>query len=134
MTRPPVIPSDAPLKDRLLNYIQRTDYVSFAELRNHFAEAREDGDCGLTLPGRPNSVMWRGMSDAYCDALASLLKAGEIHPQTSCLMVYMVDGGMLTLPLGKRIGKTDFKKPHWIPVTLRCTEAVREHPAPVKEI
>lgn len=118
--RPPEAPPDAPLKDRIVNYIERTDYVSFAELRNRFGgDGRLDGDFCISLPDRPNSVLWSGMSEEFCDVMRALIREHAVDLAGSCSLTYMIDGGMPSMPVAKRIGKQDFKSPRWVPITFR---------------
>jgi hypothetical protein len=103
------------ISDRMLAYIKATDHVSFAELGNRFAECR-DGDYAVTLRDK-NLILWAGMSQEACEAINAMLTAGTIHANPASTLIYLCDGTALRYPVAKRGGP--YKKPHWLPVTLR---------------
>jgi hypothetical protein len=102
------------LKDRVVAYIQATDYVSYAELSNRFSEFR-DGDLAISM--RENLYLWAGMTQEAVDAIQALREEGAITVKPSSLLVYLADGRSLSFPIARRV--RDYKKPHWAPTTLR---------------
>ena len=107
------------LKDRVLEYIGSTDYVSFAELANRFGDHFKGGEHCIEL--RHNLVLWAGMSAEAATAMRELLNDKEIAAQPSSMWVYLADGSALTFPIAKRV--RTYTKPHWAPVTLRPAKA-----------
>jgi hypothetical protein len=102
------------ISDRMLAYIRDTDHVSFAELSRRFPECRE-GDYALTLG--ENLILWAGLSQEASKALNALLENGVIHAKPCAMLIYLIDGAIPKYPVAKR--NVPYKKPHWLPVTLR---------------
>jgi hypothetical protein len=105
--------------DAVVQLVKARDYVSFTEIERLLAQrgVSTQGDVTLTLPDRPSIVLWAGMSDAFFEIMAAVLRGRRIHLIPASQLVYLVDGGMLRLPLAKRV--IQYKKPHWLPVTFR---------------
>jgi hypothetical protein len=105
-----------PLKERIREYVEQTDYVSFAELDNHFGISGGDH----TLETVPNLFLWIGMTAEAANAINELLAEHAVYCHPSSLLVYLIDGRRPDMPIPKRMpGASGFKKPHWAPVTLR---------------
>lgn len=111
----------ATLKERLLEYITGTDFVSFAELGNRFGKEFQDGE--MSISKGENVVLWAGMTECGAQAVSELLDEGAIQIEPCRTLVYLIDGSCLTLPVMKRPRR--YKKPHWLPVTLRPVQASR---------
>lgn len=97
-------------------WIRVRNYITFVELSS-WLEARgiePKGDFEISLI--PNVVLWSGMSQAFCDVVEGVRPLTELHGST--VLVYLIDGGMLKMPIAKRPPKAGYKKPHWAPVTL----------------
>jgi hypothetical protein len=104
----------ASLKDRVMAYIEATDYVSYAELANRFSEFK-DGEFAISL--RQNLILWVNMTEDAVQAIDELRAEKRITVNPSSLLVYLADGMSLNMPIAKRV--RDYKKPHWVPTTLR---------------
>lgn len=105
----------------LLFYIRTEDYVSFAEL-DRWLEARGVSTRGpYCIEIAPGVVLWGAVSEQYCDIVDALLPHLELVPCSS-LLVYMVDGMLSGLPIAIRPPKAGYKKPHWLPVTMRTKQ------------
>jgi len=126
----PASPDDVKaLRAAILSYVERSDWVSFAELQNSLGRYRapeEDplpervGDWALTIPERPNTVIWAGMSLAFLDAVSTLLEERRVFLHSGSALSYLCDGGALQFPVAKRPSRSrDYKKPHWLVVFLR---------------
>jgi hypothetical protein len=118
------------LKEDIWDYVQRTDYVSFAELDRRFGETYEmDGDYGIELGALPNAWVWSGMSEEYAQAIIELRNEGRIQYESASELVYFFDGGMLQMPIARRLRKDGYMQPRWLPVTIRpaskCAKANR---------
>jgi hypothetical protein len=104
------------MSERMLEYIRHNCGVTLLELVNHLgADAR--GDLSVALPGHPNIVLWSDVSEEFVSALSSIQQDTEVLPTS--FLTYLYDGGMLTLPIAKRIPRgSDYNKPHWLPIVL----------------
>jgi len=102
------------MADRIFDLIAVSRGVTFAEIFNVIGEeAREN----LTWEISPNTALWRGISQTLYEAFK--LMHQEIVPQWTNFLIYVNDGEVLNLPIGKTISKTGYKKPHWYPVVFR---------------
>ena len=107
--------------ERMLEKVRAYGHVSFPELMRSYGEGAE-GNFAMTLPERPNTVLWAGMSEAFLDAFDEI--GGWIEPAPAHILVYLADGGLLKMPIARRPSKTqDYRRPHWIPLTFN----VRRH-------
>ena len=104
-------------------YVRAFDYVTFAELVRYLEpHADVRGDLAIISNKDPNITIWMGLSTAFVDALAGLLKQGRMHYAPASLLTYMIDGAFPVLPIAKRPPKRGYKDPHWLPVCLRPGE------------
>lgn len=105
-----------PLKERIRDYVVRTDYVTFAELDRHFKIS--GGDHSIEM--RHNLILWTNMHAEASAAIVELLAEQAIHIHPSTQLVYLIDGSFPNLPIPKRMpGAGGFKTLHWLPATLR---------------
>ena len=113
------------LKDKVIDRVQRYDWTTYVELGNLAAESVGAGTWAHQ-DINTNVVFWAGMSEEVATAIDEAFAEGYIHPHGSDSLVYMMDGGMLKLPLAKRPPKGGYKKEHWAPVVFRpgrsCTD------------
>jgi hypothetical protein len=116
-----VAAKDGRLADAIEDYIRQYDYVTFTELSRRL-EPYFDLTGTMALEIAPNVILWLGMSEAFCDAINQLQCEKRIWPYPSSSLTYMIDGGMLKLPVAKRLSKAGYKKEHWLPVTFRVHE------------
>lgn len=115
MVEPPDEPDPRSLKDRVLEYVRTTDYVSFAELNRTFDGVFSGGEQALQL--RENLFLWVGMTEEGSAVVRELLNSRQVRPHPTTSMLYLIDGLTLKLPVAKRVQA--YKAPHWLPVTLR---------------
>lgn len=104
------------IDQEVLDLIETSDWVTFAELKNRFG-GHFGGNLCLELPG--NVVLWPGIKPEFCDVLDRLIKAKKIHYVPASYLTYFHDGAVPRMPIAKRPPKGGYKKPHWIPVCLR---------------
>lgn len=90
--------------------------ASFVDIVNVCGKEAQ-GDRVMTFPTRDNTVLWDGVSEMFIDAFNLVKSQMAIAPST--VLLYAMDGTILDLPIAHRPGKTDYKKPHWYPVTFR---------------
>ena len=103
------------IKQTIYEYVRDRDHVSFVELRRLLGDVFV-GEWNMLLAGYPTIVLWIHMSDTVIDALEELMSEKKIVPQSANYLVYLIDGGTLSLPLAKRI--YNYKKKRWLPVTF----------------
>ena len=99
-------------------YIDQYRKATFAAVQRAL-EAYIDvrGERSLTEDD-PNAVMWLGMSDPLADAFLSLINTRRLHVRPTHWMVYLHDGCVPKLPLGKSRRRRPYAKPHWVPLML----------------
>jgi hypothetical protein len=102
------------MSEQIMEYIGQNGDASFANLMYLFGEEAK-GDRALEV--LPNVILWANMSPTLIEALAAVKHLLEVH--VTSVLVYLSDGQSLTLPIGKRVPKDGFDKPHWVPVLLR---------------
>jgi len=102
------------MAERILDLIAMRSDTTFAEIFDVIGEeARGD----LTWEISPNTVLWTGMSQTLYDAFKIMHET--IIPQPTDFLVYLYDEGALNLPVAKKVSKTGYKRPHWLPVVFR---------------
>jgi hypothetical protein len=115
------------LKEAVRQYVACYDYVSFPELQRKlepYVPTRGDWLIGGSVP---HVILWVGLSSELCTAIEELIaeKALFYHPASP--LVFLIDGGMLTLPIAKRCPRSGYKTDHWLPVCLRLTPLDSSH-------
>lgn len=71
----------------------------------------------MSFPARDNTILWADVSEKFIDAF-NLVKQ-RMYPQPADALIYMMDGKFVRLPIARRLGKKDYKTPHWLPVTFQ---------------
>ncbi|WP_219413930.1 hypothetical protein [Pseudonocardia nigra] len=105
--------------DQAADYIRRNGHVSFPELQRYAESAlgmTASGD--YSLEAGPNLLLWLGMSQEFVDLIHGIQATRQFDLNPTSLLVYMVDGGVMDLPLAKRPPRTGYKTPHWAPTVL----------------
>lgn len=110
------------IEDMAVRIVEAVDFwgagTSFADLENELGEAMR-GNQDIFLPGRPNGILWVGVSEEFSAALVSAMRSKKIVMRPSSLLVYAADGRIpSTPPVAEKLDPEDFKKPRWVPVTL----------------
>jgi hypothetical protein len=116
------------LADAIEAYVKGYDWVTFPELMRKLEPHVAGGVRGpwaLCSPQDPNVILWTGMSQAFQDAVRALLAAHRLFLHPAHLLTYLTDGGLLRMPLAKRVPKGGYQEPHWVPTCLR-TVPMRE--------
>ena len=105
------------MKNKIIEYFKRNGGIgiSFAELSKRIEGF--NGEIAMTFSKKPNLVMWAGMSREAFDAMRELMEERKISITSTTQLVYLIDGMSLQLPIAKRF--KDYKKEHWLPVTMR---------------
>jgi hypothetical protein len=108
------------LEDAAVAYVRERDWVTFTELQQRLAGFMPlEGTMSLELHDCPNAVLWAGMSEELTDLLHGLLRGKRLFLWPCSTLCYLVDGGVLTLPLAKRLRPGGFAKPRWVVAALR---------------
>jgi hypothetical protein len=108
------------LADAILSIVFKFDWVSFAELPRRLTEIGHDdtrGNATIELPG--DIILWAGYSMVMVDAICQLLEERRLFAHPASPLTYLVDGGMVTLPIAKQPPVGGYRTPHWLPCCLR---------------
>lgn len=118
------------MKREIIRYTARNDWASFAELGHRLAKQfGEDAVRGswTWYSPIPNVVYWAGMTKTLCRAYEEALRSHRVFLWPDELQVplaYLADGGVLDMPLCKRVPKNGYKEPHWLPVYFRPAHVI----------
>jgi hypothetical protein len=108
------------LLDAVVEFVRAMDFVTFVELQRKFAEhIPTRGDHAFCLESDENLILWTGLSNEFIELLSKAMAAKRIFPHPASVLVYAVDGSMLTLPVAKRPPASGYKELHWFPVCFR---------------
>ena len=106
------------MKEQILEFIQKPDYVSFQELSR--AVDGSNGNFTLPLPDYENIIIWHSLSEQAGQALIELLSSKEIYIHRFSAQFAIGDGEEFPpLPIAKKL--KDYNSPHWFPVTLSAS-------------
>jgi hypothetical protein len=111
--------NETSLKAKILDYVTKSDWVSFAQLQRLDGFKAADGEPALEITHGDfqNIVLWRGLTQAAADALRELRAEDKIHWMPGAWVSYLGDGAVPRLPIAKRA--RHYAKPHWLPVFYR---------------
>lgn len=107
------------LEQRVLDYIQKYQNVTFAELTKKIDGFR--GDCTYWATAKENIILWDGISKEAGQVIESLIARKCISIEPCSYLIYFIDGLALRYPIVKRA--QSYKKPHWLPVVLNPIQA-----------
>lgn len=110
------------LAGAIVAYVAAYDWVTFPELMRKLEPHVPGGVRGqwaICSPQDENVILWTGMSEVFQHAIRDLLAARRLFFHPAQLLTYLIDGGLLRLPVAKRLPKGGYKAPHWVPVCLR---------------
>jgi hypothetical protein len=108
------------LVDPALHWLRARPGATFVELGRWLATQGVETRGTWALEPLPNVILWAGMSEDYLDFFELIRRRLDFRPldPMTALLVYSCDGGMLSLPIAKRVPKSGYKEPHWVPVTF----------------
>jgi hypothetical protein len=110
-----------------VEYIRVKDYVSFPELQRMLSPyIPTEGDLALEI--QPHLLIWANVSEEFADIMRLLQAGGEVERHPASILTYLADGGMLTLPVAKRVPNGGYKTDHWIPTVFRVTQKMKNSP------
>lgn len=104
------------LQDQVLEYVEKQNNVTFAELSKMFPQFR-GGNMAICAPDHPNTVIWCDMQEEAASIIDNLIKAGKVHFYPTSSLTYMIDGITLKLPIAKT--RRQYKNEHWFPVVIK---------------
>lgn len=102
--------------EAMVEFIRYFDWVSFIQLQRAF-EPYMQVYGNILIEMEDNVILWSGMSQEFTDMVLNLIKAKKIYYHPGAMLNYMMDGGVLDIPLYKQ--KREYKTPHWVPTMLR---------------
>lgn len=107
------------MRNTILNFVKGKKYITFVDLEHLFKEHGIDykGDYGLcSSPEYEHILYWTGWNKEAIDLISSLGKEGLIYYSLGDNLSYLIDGGVLNLPIAKKI--YHYKTDHWLPVFI----------------
>jgi hypothetical protein len=117
-------------EQKIYDFIKGREHVSCVELSKEFGQ----GDQVISKEEDENLVTAFGMSEELAQAVVNLTSRADIVPLPASILSYAVDGGMLNMPIAKKLPKGGYKTQHWLPVTYCTLEtAIREMERTVKD-
>jgi hypothetical protein len=107
------------LADAIAAYVARMDWTTFVELEQRLAPYFEvEGNASIEL-AIANTFVWTGMSEPFAEAVLQLIDEGRLHLHPATSLTYVLDGGVLRLPVAKSPPPGGYARPRWLPVLLR---------------
>lgn len=94
--------------------------VSIVEIQRHLEGLALDCTGTISLESKANVVFWGGMSQEFADVLDALMSHPSVEMRTTTPLVYVIDGAVPRLPIAKRVPKSGYRDPHWLPITFRA--------------
>ena len=91
------------MKKVVLDYINKNDSVSYAELQWLFQQKKYDykGDVMSCSEVCEHVVFWSGWNEDTYNMMGELMQEGRIHREPTVFLTYLIDGGALSLPIVK---------------------------------
>ena len=117
--------ADAMLVMDCLAWIRAYNGVTFGELDRWLAERGVETEGDYRIEPLPNTILWAGISERYCEIFEQLRPALKLQPmgEMETLMVHLSGGNYwLKLPIAKRPTRVGYTKPHWLPVYLKPSQ------------
>jgi len=111
------------LEEAAVEYVRGRDWVTLVELQRRleaFMPVR--GGIAWRCPDT-RIVLWANMSPEFAALVEGLVAGKRLHVHPTGFLTYLVDGGVLLLPLAKRPPAGGYRNDHWRPVCLRVVEA-----------
>ncbi len=107
------------LKGAIVEYIRAEGETVFPKLIEAFQPyVPAAGDQGLALRGDPNTVLWVGMHQEFCETLIELVANRRLYIHPIEVESYRQHGG-LKLPLQPAPATDKLDRPHWFPSSIR---------------
>ncbi len=106
------------MKATALEYINRNDAVSYAELQWLFEQKGYDyrGDLMACSDQNEHVVFWSGWNKDTFDMMGELIHEGLVHREPTSALTYLIDGASMCFPVVKQ--KVDYKTDHWLPTVF----------------
>ena len=109
---------------KILKYIKKNNGVNYAQIEHIFEECdfRYQGSLEEIVSEQyPNIVLWAGWNEEALEILGELLRSGSVVRVPYELLIYMIDGKMLTYPIQK--DSRSHSSPHWLPCVFTAKAA-----------
>ena len=114
------------IADDIFNLVQKLNHVTFIELCDKIDGFKGDKSLWLDAPSMSNVLLWNDISEEASIALKELTDANRIHFEPTNAITYLIDGGLVSLPVAKR--EMHYKETHWLPSVL-CSGPQRQRKA-----
>lgn len=112
--------NEGKLAEACVEFIRVRDHVSFAELRDFLSSyIPVAGEFLMEFTEHPNLCLWGAMTEEFVAVMRDLQATKQVVMEPSSVLVYLIDGGILKMPIAKRPRKGGYKKPHWLPTVFR---------------
>ena len=107
------------IKQKVLEYIRKNDYVSYVELEWLFDKLGFDYHGGYEIysPVNDNVVFWTGWNEKAIGILNDLKSENLVTQEPAQPIIYLIDGGCMEYPLVR--SNVNYKTPHWLPIVYR---------------
>lgn len=107
------------IRHEIIEKICRDDHVSFVEIERIFEKGGFNyrGDKVIHHNEYPHLIIWAGWNDAAVKIIEGILNREAICMQNTYYLIYLVDGGGLSIPVAKSI--RNYKKDRWLPIVFR---------------
>jgi len=107
--------------ERVYEFIRKGG-VSYVELEREFGAG--DGEYLTCSSIDHNIIFWCSINPDVEDALVNLQHSGRVEANPTDALVYVVDGGVIDMPIARRPPKKGYKTQHWLPITFSHTKVV----------
>lgn len=111
------------IKQKVIEYIQKNNHVSYAELEHLFEDIGHDykGDKVIMSADCEHVIFWDGWNVETIELMNEVQRSGKVHKEPADPLIYLIDGRGLNLPLVKTCRQ--YKTDHWLPVVFCRGEA-----------
>lgn len=117
ITLPPADPAALEqMKAAILAYVKLHPHATIVELEDNVQGFK--GNDASWCKANSNLVMWDSLSFLGAQAISELGQARKIVLEPCDVLIYMMDGRWPSLPVAKRMPKSGYKSPHWVPLAL----------------
>jgi len=116
-----------PVVEEFVEFVAARDWVTFVEL-SQLAERHGIPTKGtIAVLACPNGVLWADMSQEFVDLFKKIRRDGRLALDGGSPLAYLIDGGLLKLPLAKRMPRDPVKgyaTERWLPSFFRLRAKV----------
>lgn len=100
------------IKAEIVGLVEESGDATFAMMSNRIEGFK--GDKAMEWMPQTNIFLWTHLSSEAIGAVSDLLNEGIIYGRTTNTLVYLHDGGCLSMKVAKRTKA--YKEPRWMPI------------------